>query len=133
MRVVSGTDLAVRRGAAAYFTGEVWQELLVENGPHHTYAFRVSFTPGARTAWHTHPAGQLLIVTSGRGLAQKRGEPVQRISAGDTVVIEAGEMHWHGAAPDSPMQHLAIQAAIDPEGAISAEWFEPVSDEDYSR
>lgn len=89
---------------------------------------RVSFSPGARTAWHTHPGGQILYVSSGRGLIQKEGEPVRAISAGDTVVIAAGEKHWHGAAPDCAMQHLAVQPLI---GGSGADWLELVTDDDY--
>ncbi len=87
------------------------------------------FSPGARTNWHTHPLGQTLHVVEGAGLVQTRGGPVRRIRAGDTVWIPAGEMHWHGAAPDTGMTHLAIQEASD---GRAADWFEPVSDEDYA-
>lgn len=90
---------------------------------------RVSFPPGARTAWHTHPAGQILHVVSGRGWAQKEGEPAIAMSTGDTVVIGAGEKHWHGAATGSPMTHIAFQPIVD---GVDSVWLEKVGDEDYS-
>ncbi len=129
MRIHKSADVQARRGPEAYFTGEVWQEPLVESGPQHLFTFRVSFAPGARTHWHTHPAGQILIVTSGRGFVQREGEALEAILPGDTVIIEAGEKHWHGAAPDCPMQHVAIQAAVD---GATAHWLEAVSGEPYS-
>jgi len=112
-----------------WFTGRVWQEPVVEAPePARVRALRVTFEPGARTAWHTHPLGQTLYVLSGTGLVGLRGQAPQRIHAGDTVWIPPGEEHWHGATPDRMMCHLAIQEAQD--GQV-ADWLEQVSDQDY--
>jgi 4-carboxymuconolactone decarboxylase len=91
---------------------------------------RVTFQPGARTAWHTHPLGQTLIVTDGVGRVQEWGGPVREIRAGDVVRIAPGVKHWHGAAPDSAMTHLAIQEALD---GRTVDWMEKVSDEQYGK
>ena len=119
-----------RKANADWFTGTVWQEPIIEtpSEPARVRAVIVSFEPGARTNWHTHPLGQTLHVTSGSGRVQLDGEPVQTINAGDTVWIEPGERHWHGAGPDTRMVHVAIQEALD---GKPVEWFEPVSDSEY--
>jgi quercetin dioxygenase-like cupin family protein len=91
-------------------------------------AAKVSFEPGARTAWHTHPLGQTLLVLSGVGLVQAKGGPIREIRAGDTVWIPPGEVHWHGASASNGMIHLAIQEALD---GSAVTWMEHVSDEDY--
>lgn len=88
----------------------------------------VTFEPGARTAWHTHPAGQTLIVTAGLGRVQREGGPIEEIRPGDVVWFPAGEKHWHGAAPDVAMTHLAIQESID---GSPVTWMEKVTDEQY--
>ncbi len=88
----------------------------------------VTFEPGARTAWHTHPLGQTLFVTSGSGLAQTWGEPVRAIKAGDTVWFPPGEKHWHGATATTGMTHIAIQEALD---GKAVDWMELVSEEQY--
>jgi quercetin dioxygenase-like cupin family protein len=120
-----------RRGPADYFTGTVWLDPIVNApAPARVAAARVSFEPGARTAWHTHPLGQTLYVVSGVGRVQKEGEPVREIRAGDTVWIPPGEKHWHGAAPDHGMTHVAMQEAVD---GSAVEWLEQVSDADYSK
>ena len=112
-----------------YFTGTVTMDPIVSAPePARVHAVRVSFMPGARTAWHTHPLGQTLHVVSGVGRIQKLGEPVQEIQAGDTVWIAPGEKHWHGAAPDNAMSHIAIQEALD---GSAAEWMEHVTDDQY--
>lgn len=90
---------------------------------------RVTFSPGARTHWHTHPHGQILHVVAGAGRVQTWGEPARAIIAGDTILIPAGEKHWHGASAEHLMSHLAVQEA-DPEGQTT-HWLEPVSDSDY--
>lgn len=114
---------------AEYFTGAVRQERIVDTpeGPP-VMALRVAFEPGARTNWHTHPAGQTLHVLSGTGIVQRRGAEGQAIRPGDTVWIPAGEEHWHGAAPGRAMTHLAMQAKVE---GSAATWLEPVSDTDY--
>jgi quercetin dioxygenase-like cupin family protein len=88
----------------------------------------VTFEPGARTAWHTHPLGQTLIVTSGHGWVRREGGPVEEIGPGDVVWFEPGEKHWHGATRDSAMSHIAIQEELD---GTAVEWLEQVSDEEY--
>jgi quercetin dioxygenase-like cupin family protein len=114
---------------AAYFTGTVWQEALMEAPlPARLRAVRVSFVPRARTAWHTHPLGQTLVVVSGIGLIQCWGEPARRMAPGDVVWIPPGEKHWHGAAPNHAMTHLALQEALD---GSAASWMEQVSDAQY--
>lgn len=120
---------ASKRAPEKWFTGTVWQEPIVEApAPARLRAIWVSFDPGARTAWHTHPLGQTLHVVSGAGLMGRRGEPPRVIRAGDTIWIPPGEEHWHGAAPDVGMVHLAMQEAS--EGA-TANWLEHVKDADY--
>ncbi|ADZ71426.1 (R)-mandelonitrile lyase [Polymorphum gilvum] len=117
------------RANLAYFTGTVWQDPIIESPPPaRAVALRVAFEPGARTNWHTHPFGQTIHVLSGVGRAQVWGGPVREIRPGDTVWFAAGEKHWHGAAPDSQMVHLAIQEALD---GRTADWLEPVSEADY--
>lgn len=112
-----------------YFTGEVWQDPIVEAPePARLRALRVSFAPGARTAWHTHPLGQTLYILSGVGRVGTRGGPVREVRAGDVVWIPPGEEHWHGAAPETGMVHLAMQEA---EGGRTADWLEKVADADY--
>lgn len=120
-----------RRGPADYFTGTVWMDPIVNApAPARVAAARVAFEPGARTAWHTHPLGQTLYVVSGVGRVQKQGEPVREIRAGDTVWIPPGEKHWHGAAPDHAMTHIAIQEAVN---GSAVEWLEQVSEADYTK
>jgi quercetin dioxygenase-like cupin family protein len=118
-------------GPADWFTGAVYiDSVATPSEPYRVQASSVHFTPGARTAWHSHPLGQTIHVTEGIGRAQRRGGPVEVIRAGDRVFFEPGENHWHGAAPNRFMTHLAIQPVDDQGTAIS--WGEHVSDEDYS-
>ena len=130
MKINRANAHTTKRGPADYFTGTVWLE---DFGSAATRSdvkvVRVSFEPAARTAWHTHPHGQLLHILSGVGRVQRAGEPVVEIRPGDTVWFEPGERHWHGAAPNSTMVHLAIQQA-DATGS-AATWLEPVSDAAY--
>jgi quercetin dioxygenase-like cupin family protein len=113
-----------------WFTGTVYIDGLTQaDMPSRLRAYRVHFTPGARTAWHSHPHGQLLYLTDGVGRAQSRGGPVEEIVAGDAVRFEPGEEHWHGAGPAHFMTHLAFQLA-DEEGNDAA-WGEHVSDLEY--
>ena len=114
---------------AANFTGTVKLEMLfVPDGPDRTSAGLVSFPPGARTHWHSHPLGQTLVVTAGVGRIQREGGPVQKLIAGDVARIPPGVKHWHGAAPDQSMSHIAIQEAHE---GKTADWMEPVGDEQY--
>lgn len=124
-------DRPTQKAPAEYFTGHVWQDPIVSvPAPGHLRALSVRFDPGARTFWHRHPLGQTLHVTNGRGLVALRNEAPRVISAGDTVFVPAGVEHWHGAAPDSAMTHIAMQEEQD--GTV-ADWLEPVSDADYTR
>jgi quercetin dioxygenase-like cupin family protein len=117
------------QGPEEYFTGAVRIERLFEPPePARVRGASVTFEPGARTAWHTHPLGQTLIVTAGRGWAQRWGGPVEEIHPGDVVWFAPGEKHWHGATPQTEMTHIAIQEALD---GKPVDWLEPVSDEQY--
>lgn len=117
-------------GPEDYFTGTVRIDPLFQaEEPGRTSGAHVTFEPGARTAWHTHPAGQTLIVTFGRGRVQRDGGPVEEISQGDVVWFPAGEKHWHGADADTAMSHIAIQESID---GTPVTWLEKVSDADYN-
>jgi quercetin dioxygenase-like cupin family protein len=112
-----------------YFTGTVRLDPLFKTEvPGRAVGARVTFEPGARTNWHTHPLGQSLIVMSGCGWAQLWGQPVQEIRPGDVITIPAGEKHWHGATPTTAMTHIAIQEAKE---GKTADWMEAVTDEQY--
>jgi quercetin dioxygenase-like cupin family protein len=116
-------------GPAEYFTGSVRIDALFEAPePGRARGAKVTFEPGARSAWHTHPLGQTLIVTSGCGWVQSEGGAKEEIHVGDVVVCPPREKHWHGATPSTAMTHLAIQEALD--GKV-VEWMEKVSDEQY--
>lgn len=118
-----------RLGAPNNFVGHVAVDAKAAgSSARHGSVGLVEFAPGARTAWHTHPVGQLLIVTDGKGWVQEAGQPKREIKAGDVVWIEAGIKHWHGAAQDSRMSHLAVAYVRD---GKSADWMEQVSDEQY--
>ncbi|TIN49719.1 MAG: cupin domain-containing protein [Mesorhizobium sp.] len=116
-------------GPADYFTGAVRIDPLFQaSEPARVGGASVTFEPGARTAWHTHPLGQTLIVTAGLGRVQREGAPVEEIRPGDVVWIPPGVKHWHGASATTAMTHLAIQESLD---GKPVEWLEKVSDEDY--
>lgn len=118
-----------KKASNDYFTGTVWQDPIVEAPePARIRGLRVTFEPGSRTAWHSHPLGQTLVVVSGVGRFQTDGEPVVEIKPGDVIWIPPHERHWHGAAPGTMMCHLAFQEALD---GTHANWMEHVSDEDY--
>jgi quercetin dioxygenase-like cupin family protein len=118
-----------KRQPKEYFSGVAWQDPIIEApAPARVRSGRVSFEPGARTAWHTHPLGQTLHVISGLGRAQSWGGPIQEIRAGDTVWIPPNEKHWHGASPELGMVHIAIQEALDGKHIT---WMELVTDEQY--
>ena len=119
------------KGPAGWFTGNVRIDPLLQPVPPARAAgASVTFEPGARTAWHTHPLGQTLIVIAGFGWAQRDGGPVEEIRPGDIVWFPAGEKHWHGAAPTTAMTHIAIQETLD---GKAVDWLEKVSDEQYRR
>ena len=131
MQITANGTRPTGRGEAAYFTGDVTMEpVITAPDPARLRAVRVTFAPGARTAWHTHPLGQTLLVTAGLGLAQSWGGPVLMIRPGDTVWFAPGEKHWHGASPANAMTHLAMQEALD---GSAVTWLEHVSDDDYNR
>ena len=116
------------KGPAEWFTGTVCIDPLLAPDPARVSGASVTFEPGARTAWHTHPLGQTLIVTAGSGLAQREDGPVEQIRPGDVVSFAPGEKHWHGAAPTTAMTHIAIAEALD--GNV-VDWLEHVSDAQY--
>jgi quercetin dioxygenase-like cupin family protein len=121
--------LASAAGPADWFTGTVRLDQQFQAAePARVAGATVTFEPGARTAWHTHPLGQTLLVTAGCGWTQREGEPVQEIRPGDVVWFAPGERHWHGAAPTTAMTHIAIQERLD---GKAVEWMEKVSDEQY--
>lgn len=125
----SGSQTAV--GPAESFTGTVYIDTVASaSEPSRLGAASVHFTPGARTAWHTHPLGQSIHVTEGVGLCQSRGGEIEVIRPGDSVFFEPGEDHWHGAAPDRFMSHMAMQEADETGSPVS--WGEHVTDEEYS-
>jgi quercetin dioxygenase-like cupin family protein len=125
---VAGT-FPTKQASADAFTGTVWQDPIVDAPPPaRIRANRVTFEPGARTAWHTHPLGQTLHVILGVGRVQTWDGPVREIKAGDTVWIPPGEKHWHGASPTAGMVHIAMQEALD---GTHVTWLEHVTDEQY--
>ncbi len=118
---------ASAKGPADYFTGTVRIDAPFA-GSGNLSGVTVTFEPGARTAWHTHPAGQTLIVMTGLGRVQREGGPIEEIRPGDIVWFEPGEKHWHGASPETAMSHMAIAEKID---GSAVTWLEKVSDADY--
>ncbi|MEO8334770.1 MAG: cupin domain-containing protein [bacterium] len=117
------------KGPADWFTGTVRIDpLFVTSAPARAAAAAVTFEPGARTAWHTHPLGQTLIVTAGAGRAQHEGGPVEQIMPGDVISFAPGERHWHGASPTTAMTHIAVHEALD---GKTVDWLEKVSDAQY--
>jgi quercetin dioxygenase-like cupin family protein len=129
MELFAGGSRPTQRGNPDYFTGAVWLDPIHNApAPARLTAARVSFEPGARTAWHTHPLGQTLYVITGVGRFQTEGGPVRDIRAGDVIWIPPGEKHWHGASPDNAITHIAMQEAQD---GSAATWLEQVTDENY--
>lgn len=117
------------KGPADWFTGTVRIDPLFQRSdPARVGAAHVTFEAGARTAWHTHPLGQTLIVTFGLGLVQREGGPIEEIRPGDVVWFPPGEKHWHGASPTTAMSHIAIQEQLD---GKAVDWLEKVTDEQY--
>lgn len=118
------------QGPADYFTGTVRIDQPFQgNEPARVAGATVTFEPGARTAWHTHPLGQTLLIVSGRGWTQREGGPVEEIRPGDVVWFAPGEKHWHGATPTTAMSHVAIAEKLD---GRSVDWLEKVTDEQYT-
>ena len=128
---ITKSSVDTMRGPSDWFTGAVYVDAVaVPSGQSRLSASSVHFTPGARTAWHTHPNGQTIFVLEGVGLAQRRGGPVEVIRPGDRVFFEPGEEHWHGASATRFMAHMAM-LEVDGEGN-SAAWGEHVTDEEYA-
>ena len=131
MKILGNGERGCKAGPAEWFTGAVWMDSVVEpTAPARGQAVLVTYTPAARTAWHTHPLGQTLYVVSGIGWIQSEGQQAEVIRPGDVVVIPAGENHWHGADAKHTMVHLALQEAD--ETGVNVRWGEPVSDAVYS-
>ncbi len=130
IKIMRSGSQPLRQAPAEHFTGTVRVEPLFHAvAPARASGAIVTFDPGARTAWHTHPLGQILIVTAGTGLVQRWGDPVEEIHPGDVVWIPPGQKHWHGAAPNSSMTHIAIVEQLD---GKTVEWMEKVSDAQYA-
>ena len=131
MNITKGGSQPSAKGPADWFTGSVRIDSPFQRqAPARIGGATVTFEPGARTAWHTHPLGQTLIVTAGCGRVQREGGPIQEIRAGDIVWFEPGERHWHGASPTTAMTHIAIAEMLD---GKAVEWMEQVTDEQYGR
>ncbi len=129
MEIIRAETREAGPGPADWFTGSVQVEALFNRSDRdRVQGASVTFAPGARTAWHTHPLGQTLIVTSGRGRVQRWGGPVEEIREGDVVWFAPGEKHWHGAAPDTGMVHTAIHEVQD---GKTVDWMEKVTDSQY--
>jgi quercetin dioxygenase-like cupin family protein len=131
MEITRNGSRASKKGPADWFTGTVRVDPLFDAAaPGRVSGASVTFEPGARTAWHTHPLGQVLIVTAGYGWARRWGGPVEEIRPGDVVRFEPGEKHWHGATATTAVTHIAIQEALD---GKAVEWMEQVTDEQYRK
>ncbi len=129
MEIKRAGSQASAKGSPAWFTGTVRVDPLFQApDPAHVSGASVTFEPGARTAWHTHPLGQTLVVTAGCGWVQREGGPIEEIRPGDVVWFSPGEKHWHGATPTTAMMHIAVQESL--KGKV-VDWMEQVSDEQY--
>ena len=131
MQITRGGSQPSRKGPADYFTGTVRIDPLFQAPePGRVGGASVTFEPGARTAWHTHPLGQTLIITAGLGWVQREGGPIEEVRPGDVVWFPPGLRHWHGASPTVAMTHIAIQESLD---GKNVDWLEHVSDEQYRK
>ena len=131
MHITRATTVPTQKGSAEWFTGDVYIDAAAAPvGDSAFAAANVHFTPGARTAWHSHPKGQTLYVTEGIGLVSYRGGEIAEIRPGDVVFIEPDEEHWHGATPDRFMAHVAMQEADDDGRVVT--WLEHVTDQEYT-
>ena len=131
IKITRSDSLQSNQGSAQYFTGSVQvPQLFPASDPSRTSGGTVTFEAGARSAWHTHPFGQILIVTEGTGWIQQWGGPIEEIRKGDVIWIPAGVKHWHGATPNTAMTHIAIQEELN---GKAVEWMEKVTDEQYRK
>lgn len=129
MEIIKNGTIPSMKGPQDWFTGSVRIDpLFAKKEATRAAGASVTFEPGARTAWHTHPAGQTLIITAGLGWVQREGGPIEEVRPGDIVWFAPNEKHWHGASPKKAMSHIAIQEAVDGEVVV---WLEHVSDEQY--
>ena len=129
MEIVRNGSRPSIKGPADWFTGAVRIDMLLQpEAPARAAGALVTFEPGARTAWHTHPLGQTIIITTGVGRVQKLGGPVEEVNPGDVVWFAPGEKHWHGAGPNNGMSHIAIQETLN---GSAVEWLEHVTDAEY--
>lgn len=129
MEILKADSRATVRAPERHFTGNVYQDPIFDTPkPARVRSVRVTFAPGSRTHWHTHPFGQTLYITDGFGRVQRLGDAVHEVRAGDVVWFAPGEKHWHGAAPDHGMTHIAMQEHLD---GVHVTWLEPVREEDY--
>jgi len=130
MKITRHNDPSTIEGPKDWFTGTAWVEPIISEpgAPSQVTAARVTFEAGARTVWHKHPLGQLLIVTDGVGWTQVEGEPKVEFQAGDVMACPKNKKHWHGATPNGPMTHIAVQEMLD---GKNVEWLEPVTDAQY--
>lgn len=129
MQITRSGTTASTKGSPDYFTGTVRVDPVIQTQPPaRVAAATVTFEPGARTAWHTHPLGQTLIVTSGFGRAQSWGGAIEEIRPGDVLWFAPGEKHWHGASPNTAMTHIAMQEQLD---GKAVDWLEQVTDDQY--
>jgi quercetin dioxygenase-like cupin family protein len=118
------------KAPADYFTGTVYLQMLAQKTENNNYSVSsVTFEPGARSNWHTHPAGQTLIVINGKGLYQEKGKPIKTINKGETIICNPDIEHWHGASPESRLTHIAI---TNDKGEGGVVWLKPVTDEEYN-
>jgi len=131
IRIARSESLQSNKGSDQFFTGSVQvQQLFPGHDPARTSGGRVTFEPGARSAWHTHPLGQILIMTDGTGWIQQWGGPIEEIRKGDVIWIPPGVKHWHGATPTTAMTHIAIQEQLN---GKAVKWLEKVTDEQYRK
>ncbi len=131
MEIKRGGSQPSRKGPAEYFSGSVRVDPLFEApAPARVSGGSVTFEPGARSAWHTHPLGQTLIITSGLGWVQREGGEIEQVRSGDVVWFPPGEKHWHGATPTTAMTHIAIQESLN---GKNVGWMEKVSDDQYRK
>jgi quercetin dioxygenase-like cupin family protein len=131
MKINRVASSASGKGPADFFTGTVRRDALIQSeAPGRVSTGLVTFEPGARTAWHTHPAGQILIITAGRGWVQSKGNPREEVTPGDCVWFPAGEKHWHGATATTAMTHIAVTESLE---GSAVDWLEHVTDDEYNR